>query len=252
MFRLIRLIILLVLIAAVVIGVYLYMARVPTVERFLSKRLNAEVIIDEVDLSFSSITIKKLRIKNPAQSSLPYAFQAATISLHVSPFELFREKIHIDRVKIHNPTVGIELYNASGTENNWALLINRMPATNSKKFVIKKLTITNLQFDILRSNGKPINVPPIPYLEFDNLGESGALTVAQIGRILFQTILSSLKSQAHLNALLENVSQIPQSLLDGVNSTLPIEDIRGRLQEGIDTIRRKGKEATNFLQDIFK
>jgi len=251
MFRLLRFIILLIVIIVIVAGVYLWMARVPTLERFLSKRLNSKVTIEEVHLGWGTLTIEGLRIENPSQSTLPYAFQGGALTLEMSPFELWQKTIHIDRIKIQNPSIGVELYNSSGTDNNWSRLLNGLPTGGERKLIVKKLTILNLQFEVIRSNGKSLTIPAIPYLEFENLGEKDSLTLSQLSRVIFQVILQSISSKAHLGAIMENVSGLPQDLLEGVTSTLPLEEAKGAIQEGMDTIRRKTQEASEFLQDLF-
>ena len=251
MLRFFRSLILVIILVAVVAGVFLWVARVPTLERFLSKRLNTKLTIEEVHFGWGTLTIEGLRIKNPAKSTLPYAFQGGSITLEMSPFQLWSEVMHIDRIQIESPTLGVELYNSAGTDNNWSRLLNTFPSGNGRKFVIKKLTISNLRFDIVRSNGKPINIAPIPYLEFDNLGEKGALTLSQVGKVIFQTLLQTLTSQSQLRGILDTVQALPKQVLEGVKSTLPLENAKGALQEGLDTIKRKGEEASEFLQDLF-
>ncbi|MCH9625956.1 MAG: hypothetical protein S4CHLAM123_11410 [Chlamydiales bacterium] len=169
----------------------------------------------------------------------------------MSLFALFKKIIYVDKIKLQNPTLGIELYNSSGSENNWARLLNGFPSGNGKKFVIRKLVILNLRFDVTRSNGKPVSIPPLPYLELHNLGEKGALTLSQLGQVIFQALLQTVVSQGHLGALLDNVRHLPQDVLESVRSTLPIEEGRGVMQEGLETLRRKSHEASEFLQDLF-
>ena len=209
MFRLLRLIILLIIIIVIVAGVYLWMARVPTLERFFSKQLNSKVTIEEVQIGWAKLKIEGLRIENPSQSTLPYAFQGGMITLEMSPFELWQKRVNIDRIKFQNPTIGVQLYNNSGSDNNWAHLLNSFPSGGKRKFVIKKLTILNLQFEVVRSNGKTLSIPSIPYSEFENLGEKGALTLSQVGRVIFQTMLYTLTSKPHLGVILDTVTALP-------------------------------------------
>jgi uncharacterized protein involved in outer membrane biogenesis len=238
MFGLLRFIILLLAILAIIAGAYLWMARVSTLERFLSSRLNAKVTIEEVNLSWKTLSIKGLRIANPSKSAFPYAFQSEVLAIELNPFELLQKTIQIDKIEIQNPTIGIELYNSSGTDNNWARILNNFPSgRGERKFIVKKLSISNLQFQAVRSNGKSISIPSIPSLEFENLGEK--LSLSQLGRVLFQIILQKVS----IKGLLENVPPLPKSILDGVNS-------KSMFQAGLDAVRRKTKEATEFLQEL--
>lgn len=233
-------------------GAYLWITRVSRVERFLSSQLMAEVTIENVKIGWNKLRIQGLRIENPSQSPLPYAFQADEIFLQMSPFEIWEQTIHIDQVKVQNPTLGIQLFNSAGSDNNWARFLNHFPSGGDRKFIIKKLSIMNLQFKIIRSNGKELSVPTIPLLELDNLGEKNALTLSQLARVLFQTILHILSNKAsQLGPLLDEVTTLPSNLLDGVSTSLPLEDGKGMVHEGIDTIKRKTQEATDFLHGLF-
>lgn len=251
MFRLLRFFILLLVIVAIVAGAYLWMARVPTMERFLSKKLNTTVTIEKVHLGWKTLSIEGLKIANPEQSAIPYAFQGEVTAIEMNPLALLKKTVHIDRIEIHNPTIGIELYNNSGTDNNWSRILNGLPSGGERKFIVKKLVVINLKFEAARSNGKTISLPAIPYLEFANLGEKGALTLPQLGRVIFQIILQNIANKPHLGAILENVASLPKDIMDGVTSTLPLDEAKGAIQEGFDAIRRKTQEASEFLQDLF-
>ncbi len=245
----IRIIILVLVLALLLGGVYVWLTRVSSVEHFLSKRLNAEVVIQDVRLGWGRLTLEGLKIKNPSSSAMADAFQCSEFDLEMSPSALFKSTVYIDRITIHDPVIGVELYNSSGSDNNWVRLLRGFPSGGDQKYVIRKLTLTNLQFEVLRSNGKRLSVPVVPVLEFENLGEKGALSVSQLARVIFQTLLNNLSNRAHLGAILDNVTILPQKLLDGAK--LPIEDSRKSIQEGLEKIKRKTKEASEFLQDLF-
>ncbi len=243
----IRLISFLILVATIALGIYFWTNRVSTLESFLSKRLNSKVSLDEVRLGWGRLTLRGLQIETPSSK----AFRSDEIVLEMSPFAFFKKTVYVEKIKIQNPTLSLELYNSSGSENNWVRLLNGFPSGSGKKFIIRKLVIINLRFDVTRSNGKPVSIPPLPYLELQGLGEKGALTVSQLGQVIFQALLQTVVSQGHLGALLDNVRQLPQDVLEHVRSTLPIEEGRGVMQEGLETLRRKSHEASEFLQDLF-
>lgn len=251
MFRLLRTIVVLALIVLAVYCGYLWTARVELMEQFLSKRLNLTTRIETVTIGWNHLTIKGLRFENLNSTKMPYALQVDTIAIEMNPLELWKNPTYIDRIKIENPILSLELYNGVGNNNNWGHILNRFSPSKEKTFVINSLKITNLQFQIARFNGKPFSVPPIPYLEFENLGTGQSLTLSQISRILIQTILKTLTTKPSLNAILDNVPEIPQNLLKTVTSTLSLEKQSGIFQEGLKTLREKGKEATEYLHDLF-
>lgn len=249
MFRLLKLSFLLFVIGG---GVYLWTARVPIMERYFSNRLNTKVTIEKIHMGWGSLQIEGLRLANPLPSRLPYAFQEQKITIELSPLELWKRNVQIKQIKVENPTLFIELYNHSGADNNWARLLNNLPIGNQdRKFTVKKLAISNLRFEIGRSNSKNVSIPPIPYLEFNHLGEKDSLTFSQLGRVVFQIILQNIPSKAHVGAILDNVTALPKNVLEGVSSSLSLNEAKGAIQGGMETLQRKTQEASEFLQNLF-
>ncbi|MFZ0564732.1 MAG: hypothetical protein WAM28_00840, partial [Chlamydiales bacterium] len=191
MFKLLRTLIALSLLALIIYCGYLWTARVELMERFLSKRLNLTTRIEAVSIGWNSLKIEGLRLENINPTNTPYALQVKTLEIEMNPFEFWKKPTYIDRVKIESPIISLDLYNGVGNNNNWGHILNRFPSTGGRAFVIDQLKVTNLQFEIVRFNGKPISVPAIPYLEFENLGANQSLNLSQISRIVFQTILKT-------------------------------------------------------------
>ncbi len=252
MFRLVRFLLLLLLLVLAVLGTYFWINRISSVEKFLSQKLNTPVTVEEVSLSWNRLSLQELKIANPRPKKLPYAFETKEIVLEMSPWQLLQSTMHIKRVKVIDPLLSIELYNSSGSRNNWADLLNGIPASSGdREFVIEELAFLNLSFQAVRSNGQAISLPVIPYLEFENIGSKNPLSINQLGRLLFQTILNSL-SKKGLDHLLEKVPPLPPAFSEGASSSLPFEDeLKGFLQEGYDTMKKKTKEASDYLQDLF-
>ena len=162
--RLIRLLIIFLILAAIIWGAYLWVTRAQILERYLSKQLQTKVTIEEVNVGWNTLSIEGLHIANPPQARFPYAFRVGTLSLEMSLTALFKEKVKIDLVKIENPAFEIEFYNSVGSDNNWARLLTALPSGKGERTtVIEKLIIENLRVDATRSNGKALNIPPIPY-----------------------------------------------------------------------------------------
>lgn len=247
MFRLLRSLILLALLAFFGLGAYFWTTRIPTVERFLSNKLNAKVSIESIDIGVKTLVIRGLRITNPSLSALPYAFQSESITLELMPYELLRKTIKVDRLQISGGVFSVQLYNGSGSDNNWARLLNALPPSGDHTFVIRSLILDNIQCSAFRSNGRQLTLPTIPHLEFNNLGQKHPLTLPQAERILFQTILSTLTSRPHLGGILDNIILVPSQLL-GKGFVQEDETI---LDAGLDIIRRKTNEVTEFLQGLF-
>lgn len=206
------------LLVVVGLSLYFWLHRVSLVERFLSAKLKAKVTIEDVLVEWGTFTLQGLQVENSSQRLLPYALQNTTLIIEVAPWKLLFHTVAIDRVKILHPTIGLALYNFSGSENNWAELLQGLSTGGSKKFIIRKLTILNLQFKIARANGKSFSLTAAPYLEFDNLGEKEALTWPQMSRVVVQTLLYQLNKKAHIGDILDQVTALPPHFLEGVRS----------------------------------
>lgn len=251
MFRLLRFTLFLLIVVATVFLSYLWIARVPTLERFLTQKLGAEVTLEEVKIGWNQLVIENLKIKNLEGSSKPYAFEAGAISLEYSTLDLWKKTLHLPLIKIERPTITVELYNSSGSDNNWSRILsglNAIPSKRSRNFVINKLTLNHFQFQVVHANGKSLAIPPLPYLEFENLGTNNPLTLAEVAKIIFQSLLKSLTSNPSLHSLLDNVPKLSHKLLPFLS---PGEEEKSFFQESLDTLKRKSQEVTEYLQELF-
>ncbi len=248
MFRLIRLFIFFAIILAVLFGFYLWTSRVSHLERFLSKQLDTRVSIKEVELGWGRLRLEGVQLHNPTGSQLSYALRMESISLRMNPFDLWKETLRIKEITVESPMLGIELYNGSGSDNNWARILSSLPPASSeqKTFEIETLILNNLGFQVIDRKGKSIEIPPVAHLEFHNIGNRNALTISQVGRVIFQSILKTLSGHAQLASLLDQVEAIPKNFIEGIRtkSAPPLE-------EGLDAIKKRGKQATDFLKNLF-
>ncbi len=241
MFRLIRLLI----IGAFFVAALIWFGRVTIAEHLLSKKLSMDVKIESVKLGWREITFCNLHLSNPLQAHALDAFTAESISIFVHPLELISKRVHIDQVKVVNPTCYLELYNSSGSDNNWVHILNHMPIATqgTKHFVIDKLQVTNLSFKAIRPKGKALSLPPLPYLEFEHLGESGSLSLSSLSKSIFELFLSSLTSKKHFGALLDHVHLLPKDLTSSYE--------KNYLKDGFNAIKRKTQESIeDFISSI--
>lgn len=250
MYRLVRFLSALCLVALAAVGAYLWATRESLIERFLTERLKAKVSIESVDIGLKQIVLHGFQINN-CSSPKGCAFESATLTIHLSPLELWKQTIPIHSIEINNAILNLELYNGSGIDNNWVRLLNKHSPTENHTFVIHHLLFNNLQFTATRSNGRPIPIASIPHLEFKNIGGKDPLSVGEIEQVLFCSILAKLTNQPYLNAILDNVEELPEELKGRLTPSLALEEDRGKFQEGLEAIRRKTQEATEFLQALF-
>jgi hypothetical protein len=192
----------------------LYVKRVDLTEQYLSKKLNAEVKLEDVSIGLKRFALEGLLVK-PRGSSIPYLFKAEEISITASPFNFFKEEIEIENVKIQSPTLGVLLFNRSGSENSLSAALNDAHVSGRKKYKIDNLKIINLQFSAHVASGRGITLPTLPYLELHDLK---GFSFNELQCHLFERIG---EKQPALSALFEDLSireveSVERDLLGGI------------------------------------
>lgn len=247
MFKIIKFFVLSLILIALSFAFYIWVQKKTLLEQFLSHKLNMEVELQDVSIGWGQLSLKQLRLKNHSGSQLPDAF-VGNVTLSMDPMTLLTNHIEIARLDIDDPILYLELYNFTGSDNNWSRSINSFPSTSDKTFVIHKLTINNLQFHPIKHAKKTINLPKIAKLQFENLGSKTPLTITQISQAVFESILFSLTSKPGLGEILKNIEALPKQALQGATSTIPL-DVSNKFQESWHFIKRKSQETKNSLEN---
>ena len=191
--------------------------RTSIVSGYLSKVLNLPVSIESLDISLNQITIQDLHIKNPKNSKLESAFTAQKIQLNVPLFNFFDSHVVISQVNIQSPFIGIEMYNASGSDNNWSQIIEQLnqPSSensnettkNNKTFTIEQLTISDLHIQAYNKalNGKLLEPAPIKLIELRNLGKDNPQALKKLFSIIAFSLLKEITLKNHLEGILKDI-----------------------------------------------
>jgi|GEM_PF-3132325 len=254
MFRLIRVIAFLVLLILVIFVANLWVSRVEIVEKFLSKNLDQTVTVGAVKVGFNYLELNNFRIESQKESRLDVTCEIKKLSLYMSLLELFKESKTIEVALIEEPIIHLELYNASGNRNNWAQLINQLPKKVEGPFyTINELSISDIQFHIIRANEKRISTAPIPILTFYQLGSKRPLTISQVGRVTAEAILRSLTNKIYLTEILREAVPPAQNLMEGAHSLFPVKSTPSLYRNSLDAIRKHTQKTNRYIQDfLFK
>lgn len=237
MFRFIRRVTLLALLFALGTGFILWKARIPLLEHYLSNRFGAYITLQKVELEWNKLRLTGIKIENPLGKTIYQLFTGKTLSIEVTPLNLFRKNIQIDRVELHDSKLSLEFYNNLYTDSNWSRMLNGLPKSeNDRSFIIKKLILSHLEFEVISCEGKSISIPPISYLEIENLGRKHSLTTSQIGGVIFQALLQQLSKESFLGRILDAV---PYHILKETEDTIHT------------LVKKQGDEASAFFQSIF-
>ena len=229
---------------------YLFIHRAEFASIILTKTLKTSVRVDEICLSKRGIQVVNFRISNPEGCMLKKAFSTDRISVMLAWRELLKvitgigaSHIELSEIAIHRPYIGLELFNDSGSDNNWKRLFDTLPPStvtaSSRRFSVEKLIITKIRVQMLRRTASltTINPPVIARLDITKLGENSPLTAEELLHSTFMLLLDEVASDLKLGAIMQGIKRLP---LDITKTTLqaPVE-VSKSILNAIDTLRKK-------------
>jgi hypothetical protein len=236
----------------VVLGAFLWTQRVSLLERYFTDQLNQEVSIEAVSIGRDSLDIKHWKMKSKTETNIPYILSIRNLKINMSPVAFFKNPVCIRSITIQDPTLVVELYNLSGSENNWTSLLKITPSPSENRQVhIDELSIFNLQFEIYKMNGRKIAVPAISSLQFENLGEKNSLAFEDIEKIVCEAMLLPLTKQPNLRNLLDGVPDFSKKELHCTASKISLNKIKKQFHATTVAIKQKALETKEFLQRLF-
>lgn len=190
----------------------------PILANIISHKTHTPVSIQSIDWKKESFTIHDISIGNPPKARFPTALRVQTIDVQAPYKQYFEDPILIDLIHLNNVYVNIQVYNKEQTEGNWQTLIANMsedhksPLTVERHASIKKLVLTNIQIDLILSDGKLHKLSPIDRLEFDNIRSDKGIPTQEISEIIVQKMMNQIFLQKGLKAIIE----APVDVIKGV------------------------------------
>ena len=234
---------LLILLLCLFVGVWTW--RVPIVSKVLTYALKTKVTIDELDLSInlSRLTIKNLKIRNPANSNLTSALQIGMIEISTPIYEFLKKDINIQSILLDRIAFNVEMYNSSGSDNNWSRIIERSepkevqkkPTPGQERLLsIDLFTLQDLDF----SYSHPLTANQTQYLKridkivIRNIGKNHPLTAAQVLAILERTLLNQFSISSGYSAVMKALPALSESYTRGA-----IIELGGQIKNLNDTFK---------------
>lgn len=228
-------IIIVIILAAVVIG-FIAWSRVPDiVADNLSKKLKVSVEIDDMSLGWGKIQVDKVVIGNPPGAILSKAFSCSSIDV-LAPFTNYLDqKIIIDEIDVNDVYLGLEFDSAKGTDGNWTRIMGNLKSStgqesNGKKkkgaeppkessqrsVLIKRLVLTNIDVDVVyrKEGGKVQKLKRIDRIELTNVSSEGGLPMDQVMNSVLGQMLKSVFEKQNLQNMLQDLLQKPGGLQD--------------------------------------
>lgn len=176
------------------------------------------VSIKDVIWKKDSFTIDDIMIANPKPARLPAAMRVKSIKVDAPYKQYFEDPILINQIHLDSVYVNIQIYNKDQTEGNWQTLMGNMtvdhksPLSVERSALIKKLILTNIQIDLILSDGKLHHLSPIERLEFENISSDKGIPTQEISEIIVQKMMQSIFLQKGLKSIIE----APVDIIKGV------------------------------------
>jgi len=215
-----RLIAILVAIILVITGLgYLaYLNSSMILAEIISRKTMTPVSIRDVIWGKDSFMIDDIMIANPKSARLPAAMRVKRIKVDAPYKQYLENPILINQIHLDSVYVNIQIYNKDQTEGNWQTLMGNMavdhksPLSIERSALIKKLILTNIQIDLILSDGKLHHLSPIERLEFDNISSDKGMPTQEISEIIVQKMMQSIFLEKGLKSIIE----APVDIIKGV------------------------------------
>lgn len=200
------------------LGYLAYLNSSMILAEIISKKTMTPVSIKDVIWKKDSFTIDDIMIANPTPARLPTAMRVKSIKVDAPYKQYFEDPILINQIHLDSVYINIQIYNKDQTEGNWQTLMGNMavdhksPLSVERSALIKKLILTNIQIDLILSDGKLHHLSPIERLEFDNISSDKGIPTQEISEIIVQKMMQSIFLQKGLKSIIE----APVDIIKGV------------------------------------
>jgi len=204
------LVLVLVVTAVLVVGVFLDRIVKAGVETVGPKIVQVPITLDKINLSLltGSAKVKGLVVGNPEGYKTPFAISVGTASVGVNPFTVMSDKIVIRSVEVQNPEITFE---GGLGGNNLGKIMDNVdavaqsggPPSTSKTASASSKPAKKIEVDDFLITGAMVHVSltglggremtlPLPDIHLTNLGKgSDGLTPTDLTRAVFQAITTA-------------------------------------------------------------
>ncbi|MDB6081199.1 MAG: hypothetical protein JWO53_471 [Chlamydiia bacterium] len=204
-----------VLIAVSSLIVYGYANRVELLTKALTLAIGVPVQIQEIDLTKQGAVIRGLKIHNPHGCKLPHALIAEKITITLNWIRLlehmvnFRKlKLTIDSIHIDAPIMGLELFNPTGSDNNWSRMFassaDAPESSASIDLMIDEFLMTHVKLKVEYHcfTEASLRPQPIARIELKNIGSNTDVGMKQLFQVISKVLLNEAASSLNLKTLL--------------------------------------------------
>jgi hypothetical protein len=190
----------------VIIATILWFNMPSYISRYLTKEFGVQTSISNVTLDTKNLNVYNLIMENPKGSKIQNALTCKKINLNSTIKNISSSTLTINSISLENISIAVELYNSSGTDNNWVRIMDtkETDTKSDRKYLIKTLKLNNINIVLYRNN-KIENLKPIKNLTFNNISNESGFPIEEIEKAIAHVILKHIFKQYNLLDLLKSI-----------------------------------------------
>lgn len=168
--------------------IFAWLMKAPIMSSYFTSKMGIPVNIGGISIRLSKTSMERLTIDNPRGYSSHKALEVKDTTLKYRWDALRADPSEIDLIVLDGVSLNIDIRDPTGTNNNWAAIIDQIPKRKSDKHVvIHKLIIRNLTVYTEGAGAKILGVSGTRHfdeMQFDEINSAdGFPTKELIARI---------------------------------------------------------------------
>ncbi|HSX37942.1 MAG TPA: hypothetical protein VLE95_03835 [Chlamydiales bacterium] len=177
--------------------------------------MHVPVTIGSLALNKTSAEVSEFWVGNFPRSLSSTSFTAQSLQIHAGLQQIFSNPVVIDEIDIDNIFVGIEFYNAEGTDSNWTRILNEKEPKkkSSRDYLIRTLMLRNLTVEVRQADGSIKTYPTIQQMEFHNISKDTGFPVDEIEKAIFDLMMKNLFKNLPIDKLFKVLKPLPLPFL---------------------------------------
>ncbi len=199
------------------IGFFFWNYRVPMTSHLLSTVLHNKTSLADLDISvsLSGITAKQITLANPRPSPVKEALSGRFFEIKGKFTSFFKQEIIIEEIILDHVLFFVDLYNPSGSDNNWKTILQKMETgksdtdpfpTHKKRTFIRKIVLRDVTFSYRDPFSSSIvhSSTPQDLIEITHIGGEFPLSTSQVFGICTRVLLTSfMKTTSYKDLILQ-------------------------------------------------